>query len=162
MQCPCAAIYRDQPQSEAQRQHAAIEEALRGSRVAESALQHSHRVGDMLLKNEDEEVQRVTEYAEELLDHEYRWVIDQSFTFMVITSHTSPPQAVLRHKCATPDHTAICFECTQTRTGYRWVLQPQPRVICCTFKSLPKRACARQLQGQWTLNFVHAMAAGHL
>jgi hypothetical protein len=62
----------DQPHSEAQRQQAAIEEALRSSRVAESSLQHSRRVGDLLLKNEDEEVQRVTEYAEELLNDEYR------------------------------------------------------------------------------------------
>jgi hypothetical protein len=64
----------DQPQSEAQRPQAAIEEALRSSRVAESALQHSRRVGDLLLKNEDEEVQRITEYAEELLNTEYRCV----------------------------------------------------------------------------------------
>ena len=39
-----------------------------------SSLQHSRRVGDLLLKNEDEEVQRVTEYAEELLNDEYRCV----------------------------------------------------------------------------------------
>ena len=29
-------------------------------------------MGDLLLKNEDEELRRVTDYAEELLDHEYR------------------------------------------------------------------------------------------
>jgi hypothetical protein len=68
----CIAACSDQPHSEAQRQQAAIEEALRSSRVAESSLQHSRRVGDLLLKNEDEEVQRVTEYAEELLNDEYR------------------------------------------------------------------------------------------
>lgn len=64
----------DQPHSEAQRRQAAIEEALRSSRVAESSLQHSRRVGGLLLKNEDEELQRVAEYAEELLNDEYRCI----------------------------------------------------------------------------------------
>ena len=68
----CIAARSDQPHSEAQRQQAAIQEALRSGRVAESSLQHSRRVGGLLLKNEDEEVQRVTEYAEELLNNEYR------------------------------------------------------------------------------------------
>lgn len=63
---------RVRPQSDAEKQQAAIEEALRHGRVAESALQHSRRVGDLLLKSENQEVQRVQEYAEELLDHEYR------------------------------------------------------------------------------------------
>lgn len=70
---PSICMRRIQPLSEAEKQQAAVEEALRSSRVADSALQHSRRVGDLLLKNEGEEVQRVTEYAEELLDHEYRW-----------------------------------------------------------------------------------------
>jgi hypothetical protein len=72
VQITCFAARSDQPHSEAQRQQAAIQEALRSGRVAESSLQHSRRVGDLLLKNEDEEVQRVTEYAEELLNDEYR------------------------------------------------------------------------------------------
>jgi hypothetical protein len=72
MQITCIAARSDQPHSEAQRQQAAIQEALRSGQVAESSLQHSRRVGDLLLKNEDEEVQRVAEYAEELLNDEYR------------------------------------------------------------------------------------------
>lgn len=91
---------RIQPLSEAEKQQAAVEEALRSSRVADSALQHSRRVGDLLLKNEDEEVQRVTQYAEELLDHEYRAPMKptpcEQARQQCLACYTQHPQDVLK------------------------------------------------------------------
>jgi len=59
-------------QGDAEKAAAALEETLRSSKQLRSALEHSTRVGDLLLKSEEAEVARVQEYAEDLLDHEYR------------------------------------------------------------------------------------------
>ena len=52
-----------------------VEQAIQQDQQLQSALATSQRVGDLLLKHEVEDRHRVESYAQQLLDHEYRWVL---------------------------------------------------------------------------------------
>ena len=45
---------------------------IRHSELLQRALERSHRVGDMLLAREDEEIQQIDQLAEEIINKEYK------------------------------------------------------------------------------------------
>jgi hypothetical protein len=46
--------------------------------LSEQALQHSKRIGGLLLRNEKEEARLISEYATEMLAHEYTYALNMT------------------------------------------------------------------------------------
>ena len=62
----------DSEQQREQQTEKQTEERIQQDPQLQQALETSSRIADLLLKNEQEELQRVSSYAQQLIDHEYR------------------------------------------------------------------------------------------
>lgn len=67
--------------------------AAKHDRSLAHALEHSHRVGRMLLKAEDAELSEIKKLADELLASEYKYGPDDAIQGWIGNRHCMEPQA---------------------------------------------------------------------